>query len=46
VEKEETLDYFLVDGKKSRKKVEYYYCSTARDENNMCGPEGKRYQQK
>jgi hypothetical protein len=25
------------------KNIEYYYCSTARDINDMCGKEGKRY---
>jgi len=32
---------FFVNG--VEKNIEYYYCSTARDINDMCGKEGKRY---
>ena len=35
-------DYYLVDG--HREDIdEYYYCSTARNSDRMCGPEGKKY---
>jgi len=41
-----TLDYTLVDGISVKKKQEYYYCSTARTSDGMCGKEGKFYQDK
>ena len=34
---------FLVAGINQDK---YYYCSTARDSNNMCGEDGKHYEKK
>jgi hypothetical protein len=37
-------DNFLVDG--IIKKPEYYYCSTARQNDNMCGKDGKLYEKK
>jgi len=40
-----TIDYTLVDGI-SVKQQEYYYCSTAREMESMCGKEGKFYQHK
>ena len=39
---------YLVTGikkKEPKKKTEWYYCSTARSFENMCGIEGKKYQQ-
>ena len=41
-----TIDYTLVDGISVNKKQEYYYCSTAREMESMCGKEGKFYQNK
>ena len=35
---------FLVDGIVRRKKVEYHYCSTARQCDDMCGKDGKLYE--
>jgi len=35
---------FLVDGIVRRKKVKYHYCSTARNDDNMCGKDGKLYE--
>jgi hypothetical protein len=35
---------FLVDGKEDP--TEYYYCSTARSSDDMCGVEGKKYVRK
>jgi len=47
---EEPIDkndiHFLVDGTKNIKEIEYYFCSTARNYDDMCGKEGKRFQQK
>jgi hypothetical protein len=40
------IDYTLVDGISVNKKQEYYYCSTARNSESMCGTEGKFYQDK
>jgi hypothetical protein len=39
-------DYTLVDGISVKQKQEYYYCSTARNSESMCGTEGKFYQDK
>jgi len=39
------LDY-LVNGKNVTKNVEYYYCSTVRQNDNMCGEEGNFYEEK
>jgi hypothetical protein len=41
---EANLD-FLVNGVKNDK-TNYYYCITARGQNNMCGKEGKYYKKK
>ena len=42
-----TDDYdFLVDGIKRRKNPEYYFCSVARTFDNMCGKDGKLYEEK
>lgn len=35
-------DDYLVDGYRENI-YEYYYCSTARNSDRMCGPEGKKY---
>jgi len=45
---ENNLINYLVTGikkKEPKKKTEWYYCSTARSFENMCGIEGKKYQQ-
>jgi len=34
---------YLVDGYKDTSPTSYYYCSTARSSDHMCGPEGKYY---
>jgi hypothetical protein len=39
-------DYFFVDGIKNTKKDDYFYCSTARRVDNMCGKEGVFYEKK
>jgi hypothetical protein len=39
-------DNFLVNGKKYDDKPNYYYCSTARTNDDLCGKEGKFYQDK
>lgn len=36
-------DYFLVN-RKMDKNIEYYYCSTSRKSENMCGKEGKFFE--
>lgn len=38
--------YFLIDGKREPKKIEYTYCSTSRKYDDMCGIEGKFYEKK
>jgi hypothetical protein len=43
--KENTSNY-LVTGKKEKEEKEYYYCSTSRKHDDMCGPEGKDYIEK
>ena len=40
-----TDDYFLVNGINDNRK-NYYYCVTARREDDMCGQEGKFYEKK
>jgi hypothetical protein len=45
--KEEELDdNFLVTGIKSKKQIEYMYCSTARNFESRCGKEGRFYEEK
>jgi hypothetical protein len=39
-------DYYLVDGFKDTSPTSYYYCSTARSSDRMCGPEGKYFESK
>jgi hypothetical protein len=41
----ELIDDYLIDGNTENNK-EYYYCSTARSFENMCGKEGKMYKKK
>jgi hypothetical protein len=42
---EKDNDNYFVTGKKENK-TEYYYCSTARNFDHLCGEEGKFYKQK
>jgi len=42
----EDNDYYLVTGIKSDTNTEYYYCSTARFSENLCGERGKKYEKK
>ena len=47
--KQRELIEFLVTGyekPKENKQSEYYFCSTARDSENMCGKEGKLFENK
>jgi hypothetical protein len=37
-------DNYLVDGFKDESPINYYFCSTARSSDRMCGPEGKYYE--
>ena len=40
-------DYFLVTRIQTKNKnIEYHFCSTSRHVDNMCGKEGKFYEQK
>jgi hypothetical protein len=43
-DEDEDNRYFLVDGIKPKKQL--YFCSTARQYTNMCGPEGTLYVKK
>ena len=36
-------DNYLVDGYKDESPINYYYCSTARSSDRMCGPEGRGF---
>ena len=40
----EQQDNFLVDGIHKKKITNYFYCSTARNFDNMCGVEGKKFE--
>jgi hypothetical protein len=42
---EEDNKYYLVTGQ-DKKNTDYYYCSTVRNNNNMCGTEGKCFDKK
>jgi len=42
----EEQDNFLVDGINKKKISSYYYCSTARNSEHMCGVEGKKFEPK
>ena len=37
---ERNIDYFVTGIEKN---IEYYYCSVARNNDDMCGKEGKKY---
>ena len=39
-------DDFFVNGIKRPETKQYYYCSTARNFDHMCGIEGKKYEEK
>lgn len=39
-------NYYLVDGFKDESPTSYYFCSTARSSDHMCGKEGKYYESK
>jgi len=39
-------DYFLVNGKTNWNLDKYYYCSTARKSESMCGKEGQYYEKR
>lgn len=39
-------DNYLVDGFKDESPTSYYFCSTARSSDSMCGKEGKYYESK
>lgn len=43
--RKQTNDNYLVNGKNATIE-EYYYCSTVREYDNMCGEEGKFYEEK
>jgi hypothetical protein len=43
---EKDNDNYFVTGKKENKTKYYYYCSTARNFDHLCGEEGKFYKQK
>jgi hypothetical protein len=45
-EKEKINFYTLVNGISENKNIEYYYCATARQTEDMCGKEGKMYKRK
>ena len=45
-EKEKFDFYMLVNGISENKHIEYYYCATARNSEDMCGKEGKMYKRK
>ncbi len=42
-EEEDDTRYYLVDGIKRNSNNDYSFCSIARSQKNMCGPEGKLY---
>lgn len=37
---------FLVTGNKKKETIEYYYCSTCRNSENMCGKQGLQFMNK
>jgi len=39
-------DYYLVDGVEDTSPSSYYYCTTARSSERMCGPKGKYFESK
>jgi hypothetical protein len=38
--------YFLVNGRTETPSQDYYYCTTSRSVDSMCGPEGKLFELK
>ena len=44
--KKKDMGTYLTTGVKSDPKNDYYYCSTARTSNHMCGEEGNFFQEK
>lgn len=42
----DNTDNYLVTGIESDKNTEFYYCSTARMSDLLCGEEGKKYETK
>ena len=42
----QNTDNYLVDGFKDESPMNYYFCSTARSSDRMCGPEGKYYERR
>ena len=44
--REENNNYYLVDGKPSTQNNDYFYCSTARGSDDMCGETGKLFSEK
>jgi hypothetical protein len=44
-ENKNTINY-LVNGINDISQKEFFYCSTSRESNNMCGKEGKYYKKK
>jgi hypothetical protein len=44
--KENDHVYFLVNGKTELQVHDYYYCSTARSIDSMCGPTGTLFESK
>jgi hypothetical protein len=44
--KQNEKNYYLVNGINHINEDEYFYCSTSRDTNSMCGEEGKYYKKK
>ena len=45
-EKETNNVYMLVNGISENKNIQYYYCATARNCEDMCGKEGKKHKRK
>jgi hypothetical protein len=44
--KEENQHIYLVNGISEYQNIEYYYCATARNSEDMCGKEGKMHKRK
>jgi hypothetical protein len=44
--KEDDIDYSFVTGNNYNKNIDYHYCSTSRKFEDMCGKEGKFYEEK
>lgn len=39
-------DYFLTNGNNNYDNTDYYYCNISRNDEHMCGKEGKFYEKK